>query len=313
MHQPVPVFRAADLRACEDRAFMLIAVGIESTVEVHPEGGFVVLVEQPMLAHAQHHLWQYEQERTRRPRQAEVRFTPQPRAWLGSLFYVLVLVAVPVALGQDWLRRDPYESATLNPALMRAGEWWRAVTALTLHWDIGHLAGNLGGGALLGYSAAQIWGNARAWLLVLAAATLANFIEALIGLPGYVSAGASTAVFAMLGLVAAFAWRTRGQRFGNPLARWGPLVAGVAMLGFFGAGSNVPVAGMPAPDPFLLEDAGSTNVLSHLLGFGCGVVAGAVAASARGARAIRSLPTWLAAAIPPVVLAIAWGLAQQPS
>lgn len=290
---------------------MLTAVGIDSAIEVLPEGGFVLLVEQRMLAHAQHHLWQYEHERASRPQQAGPRFTPQPRAWLGSLLYGLVLLSVPFALAQGWLPANPYESATLHPALVRGGEWWRALTALTLHWDLPHLVGNLGSGALLGFSAAQIWGNARAWLLVFIAAALANFVEAAIGLPNYVSAGASTAVFAALGLVAAFAWRTRGQRFGNPLARWGPLVAGVAMLGFFGAGSNVPVAGMPAPDPFALENEGSTNVLAHLLGFGCGVIAGAVAASTRGARVIAAMPTWLAAAIPPALLAIAWGLAQQ--
>src|SRR5690606_2600554 len=109
------------------------------------------------------------------------------------------------------------------------------------------------------------------------------------------SAGASTAVFAALGLITAFAWRTRGRQFGSPLARWGPLVAGVAMLGFFGAGSNVPVAGMPLTDVMAMQDGGSTNVLAHLLGCACGVATGAWAASARGARIIDLVPAWLAA------------------
>lgn len=308
MHQPVAVFRAPVHRACAERAFVLTAVGIDSQV-VPVEEGFALLVEQPLHAHAVHHLSQYERERVQRPAEVQ-RFTPRPRAWLGSLVYGAVLLLPPFLLAQGWLRTDPYVAAVLDPALVRAGEWWRAFTALTLHWDASHLLGNLGGGALLGFSAAQIWGNARAWLLVFVAAAMANFIEAFIGLPNYVSAGASTAVFAALGLVTAFAWRTRGQRFGNPLARWGPLVAGVAMLGFFGAGSNVPVAGLPAPDPLGFDDGGSTNVLAHLLGFGSGVVAGALAASPRGARLIATLPAWLAAVIPPVALTLAWGIAQ---
>lgn len=307
MQQPVAVFRAPGHRACAERAFVLTAVGIDSQV-VPDEDGFALLVEHPLRAHAVHHLSQYERERIRRPEPVP-RFTPHPRAWLGSLLYALVLLLPPFLLAQGWLRSDPYVAAVLDPALLRAGEWWRAFTALTLHWDAAHLLGNLGGGALLGYSAAQIWGNARAWLLVLVAAAFANVIEAFIGLPNYVSAGASTAVFAALGLVTAFAWRTRGQRFGNPLARWGPLVAGVAMLGFFGAGSNVPVAGLPV-DPFGFDEGGSTNVLAHLLGFGCGVVAGALAASARGARLVASIPAGVAAAIPPVVLTLAWLSAQ---
>jgi hypothetical protein len=61
----------------------------------------------------------------------------------------------------------------------------------------------------------------------------------------------------------------------------------------------------------MIEAEGSTNVLAHLLGFACGVIAGALAASARGAQLLRAMPTWLAAIIPPVMLVIAWGFAQQ--
>lgn len=308
MQEAAVVFRSNAHRACEERAFVLTAVGIDSHV-LPVEGGFALMVEQPLREHALHHLWQYEQERVHRPRPPQ-RFEPQPRAWLGSVVYVLLLLLPPFALAQGWLRTDPYEAATLNPALIRGGEWWRALTALTLHWDAAHLLGNLGGGALLGYSAAQVWGNARAWLLIFLAAVLANVIEAWVGIPNYVSAGASTAVFAALGLVTAFAWRTRGHRFGHPLARWGPLVAGVAMLGFFGAGSNVPVAGMPAPDLLAFEDSGSTNVLAHLLGFACGVLAGVIAAAPRGMLFIAFIPARLAATLIPAALALAWVLAQ---
>ena len=309
MQQPVVVFRAASRRACDERAFVLTAVGIDSQVDVEAEG-FCLLVEQPVLAHARHHLWQYEEERRRRPAPPAAS-RPHPGAWRGSLFYCIVLLLPPILLAQGWFRVDPYDSATLHPALVRSGEWWRAFTALTLHWDFQHLLGNLGGGALLGYSAAQVWGSARAWLLVLLAASAANFIEALLAVSNnYVSAGASTAVFAALGLVVAAAWRARGRHFGSPLVRWAPLVAGLAMLGFFGAGSSVPVAGMPLPQPLPFEEPESTNVLSHLLGFICGVGVGAMAAGVRGGRLLASLPAWVAVAGTVAPLLLAWLFAQ---
>src|SRR5690606_35023441 len=180
MQQPVAGFRSMVDRACEERAFVLTAVGIDNQI-APDDDGHVLLVEQPLRAHALHHLWQYEQERLRRPAPAE-RLAPRPGAWWGSLVYVLVLLLPPFALAQGWLRADPYEFATLNPALIRAGEWWRVFTALTLHWDAAHLLSNLGGGALLGFSAAQVWGSARAWLLILVAAVAANVIEAWVGL-----------------------------------------------------------------------------------------------------------------------------------
>lgn len=305
MQQPVEVFRAAQRRACEERAFMLMAVGIDSEVDAAAEG-FALHVEQPLLAHARHHLWQYEQERQRTVPAA--RFELRPGAWRGSLIYMAVLLLPPIALAQGWIRGDPYQFGVLQPALVMAGEWWRALTALTLHWDASHLLGNLGAGALLGYCAAQVWGSARAWLLILLAAFMANLVEAGIGMRGYVSAGASTAVFAALGLVVAFAWRARGQHFSS-WARWAPLAAGVALLGFFGAGSSVPVAGLPQREIFPFADEGSTNVVSHLLGFVCGVLAGALVTTQRGERWLRALPAWGAIALTVVPLLVAWGLA----
>jgi membrane associated rhomboid family serine protease len=268
--------------------------------------GFALFVEQPMLAHARHHLWQYEQERQRSA--PAPKFEARPGAWRGSLIYMALLLVPPFVLAQDWIRGDPYQFAVLDPALVMAGQWWRALTALTLHWDASHLLGNLGGGALLGYCAAQVWGSARAWLLILLAAVVANLVEAAIGMPGYVSAGASTAVFAALGLVVASAWRARGRHFAS-WARWAPLVAGVALLGFFGAGSSVPVAGLPQRELFPLADDGTTNVVSHLLGFVFGVLAGAVVTTQPGARLLQAIPAWGAIAASVLPLVLAWGLA----
>jgi membrane associated rhomboid family serine protease len=294
------VFRSARSRACEERAFVLLAVGIASEVEfVGGDIGYEVLVESAVREQALHHLWMYEQERQVRPVPVDDSQPPQTGAWRGSLAYAALLLLVPFVFAQGWISGYPFESGVMSPERMRAGEWWRAITALTLHWDAAHLVGNLIGGALLGLSAAQVWGNARAWLLIVAAAATANLVEGTLGLSNYVSAGASTAVFAALGLVAAHAWRTRGQRQVEPLRRWAPLIAGIAVLGMFGAGAQDPEA--PAADP--------TNVLSHLLGFIAGATCGVLVATRRGARMLEAIPAWLAASITPAAVLLAWTLA----
>jgi hypothetical protein len=84
------------------------------------------------------------------------------------------------------------------------------------------------------------------------------------------------------------------------------LIAGAVLLGLFGAGSSVPVAGMPQPDLLPFETPDSTNVLSHVLGFLCGVLAGVVAASALGARVLKALPAWLAGSLAIGSIALAW-------
>jgi rhomboid protease GluP len=291
----VDVFRSARQRACDERSFVLDAVGIENEIELDGDA-YAVRVEAPSQALALHHLWQYEKERGA-VRLVEPQFAMQPHAWRGALVYALLLLVVPLAVAQGWLPVDPYTVGVMDPAQIRGGEWWRGWTALTLHWDATHLLGNLLAGMLLGYSAAQIWGNGRAWALVVFAAAMANLTEAASGGAPYVSAGASTAVFATLGLVAAWSWRTRRRYAHNWMRRLVPLVAGVAVLAMLGSGEG--------------EPAGNdhTNVVSHALGFVMGALAGVLVATERGSRWLAAIPSPVAAAIAIGQVLVAWTLA----
>lgn len=290
------MFRSARRGACDERALVLVAVGI--ACEIQFDEGYVVLVEAAERETALQQLWLYEQDRGRRPPPPAEAPPPRAGAWRGSVVYVVVLMLAPIALAQGWFDTSLYDAGVMDPGRIRAGQWWRALTALTLHWDATHLLGNLTAGALLGLSAAQIWGCARAWMLIAAAAMCANLMEGLLPLGQYISAGASTAVFAALGLVAAHAWHSRNQRT-RTLRDWAPLIAGVALLGMFGAGAQDPQSAV----------TDSTNVLSHALGFVVGALFGFAVATMRGARWLEGIPWWLAAAVTPAALLVAWALA----
>lgn len=85
------------------------------------------------------------------------------------------------------------------------GQWWRLVTAITLHADIGHLAGNLLGFVVFAHLCCRYMGNGLAWLMILFSATLANLTNVCMHWGEvYQSLGASTAVFAALGLLTGF-------------------------------------------------------------------------------------------------------------
>jgi membrane associated rhomboid family serine protease len=278
---------------------VLVAVGISCEVQFDDDG-YVVLVEGAERETALRQLWMYEQDRLRQPPPPVQALPPRPHAWRGSVVYIALLLLVPIALAQGWFATNLYAVGAMDPEQIRAGQWWRALTALTLHWDATHLLGNLAAGALLGLSAAQIWGNARAWLLIGAAATCANLAEGLLPLGQYISAGASTAVFAALGLVAAHAWHIRNQGT-RTLRDWAPLIAGIALLGMFGAGGQDPQSAPTA----------TTNVLSHALGFITGALLGFAVATRHGGRWLEAIPWWLAAAAIPATLLLAWTLALQ--
>jgi membrane associated rhomboid family serine protease len=292
----IEVFRSFDRAQCDDRAFMLAAVNISSEVD-GGSTGYVVRVPYAQAAFATHHLWQYDQELRRRPR---VTFAPPHvyrHAWVGSAVYVALLALVAMFVVRGWWRPDTFSIGTLDAGAVQSGQWWRAITALTLHLDIVHLMMNLGSGAAIGFMASRQIGVGHAWLLIVMGAAMANLVEALLSMPGHQSVGASTAVFAALGLLAAHSWRTRGGAASSRLRRWAPLVAGAALLGLLGTGASDQVA-----------DTG-TDLIAHVFGFVLGAALGILVALPTISARVDAMPQWLSGALTLALVAVGWSLA----
>jgi membrane associated rhomboid family serine protease len=287
----VAVGRSASRMACEERALVLHAVGIAS--ELAWDGReWLLLVANDHETAALSHLERYRAENPERPAPPPP-ITAHAHAWTGSAVYVLVLLTVGWLAGHHALGIDWRDAGALAATAVRRGEWWRALTALTLHVDIAHLVGNIGFGAVFGWLASQLLGPGLAWGTVLLAAALANAGVAWLAPREHVSLGASTAVFSALGLLASYAWRSRADERARWAYRWAPLVAGLALLAFTGAGGE------------------RTDVLAHLLGFATGVLAGTVHARRRGGSSgfDSTRVQWLAAAGTIGLLLLGWTLA----
>jgi rhomboid protease GluP len=171
----------------------------------------------------------------------------------GVLWYVAVLLAVFFALYADLFAKDWLAAGGLDARRLLGGEWWRAVTALTLHLEVDHLAGNLGFGAFFGYFVGRYLGVGFGWLAVLLAATGANALNAWVQSGDHRSIGASTAVFAALGMLVTYTWR-RGYLRDTPWrGRIAPIIAGLGLLGFTGTGGE------------------NTDLGAHLFGFIAGL------------------------------------------
>lgn len=286
---PVPVFRSSIRSACEERAFVLTAVQIHSELALE-DGSFVLKVSHRQAAHAAHHLHQYDGER----RHSRIRPPPVQHyagAWRGVLVYVFVLLSVAFLAAQAVTGADLFARGAMTGERFQAGEWWRAWTALTLHWDLEHLLGNIGFGALFGYFAAQVFGNGRAWLLIALGAGLANVAEGMFVSARYASAGASTAVFCAVGLIAAHTWQTRRHSQIPAWRRAAPLVGGLMLLAWLGT------------------EGENTDVLSHGLGFAAGIALGALAGARQAIRWLDRVPQSVAAGITVLWMALCWSLA----
>jgi membrane associated rhomboid family serine protease len=287
MPDMIEVFTAPGRAQCDDRAFMLSAVNIPSVVEA-VLGGYVVRVPHAQAAFATHHLWQYEQELRSRPRVVSAEISPYPHAWVGSALYVAILVLAAMSVVRGWGPLDMFSLGTLDAAAVQAGQWWRAFTALTLHVDIVHLMMNLGAGTVIGFLASRQMGGGTAWLLTVLGAGVANFTEALASVAGHQSVGASTAVFAALGLLAAHSWRTYGVLAKTSLRRRAPIIAGVALLGFLGTAGE------------------GTNLVAHLFGFAYGAVLGILAAQPGFTRLFARIPQWASGVIALGIVGSSW-------
>ncbi len=287
----IAIYRSGRQAGCNERAFVLGAVGISSTVGFDGSG-FLLSVAVADEAAARGQLQAYDSEtRAARMPVAPVPARLFPGAWIGCVLYVAVLYGVALGVSKGWWRPDAFERGALDGALVQGGQWWRAWTALTLHWDGPHLVANLGAGVWFGYLAARQLGAGTAWFLTVMGAAAANFFDAHFGPSTYRSVGASTAVFTALGLIAAHSWRTRFHLPQRRALRWAPLIAGLVLLGWFGSSGE------------------GTDLVAHALGFTAGCLLGALAALRVVDGLLRRVPQWLTGFATLVSLAIAWACA----
>jgi membrane associated rhomboid family serine protease len=118
------------------------------------------------------------------------------------------------------------------------GEWWRLVTALTLHADSAHLLGNVFFGGLLAYVLCRHLGSGLAWFSILLASVAANGINVLLRDNFYQSVGFSTAVFSMVGMLSGLRL-CRVGRWRETVLALGSAAALLALLGTSGENTDL--------------------------------------------------------------------------
>lgn len=285
----VVVGESREQRACAELALVLEARGIASLQE-HEGGHWLLRVRMQDVEHAAREIRSYRRENAHVPRPL-----PPPETlgsgWLGVASFVAVLLIVAVcvqrlAFGVDWLA-----VGVMDTERMLAGQWWRAMTALTLHLEPDHLLANLTFGALFTYFVARHLGGGVGWMAILTTGAVGNLLNGWLSGADHRSIGASTAVFGALGLLTAYTWR-RGFPTGTSFrGRVAPLVAGVALLAYTGtAGEN-------------------TDIGAHLMGFLTGLALGLAAARVAISSAARVQLTAGLIAWASVAGAWAWGIA----
>ncbi len=281
--------------ALTEQRTRLLALVLEARslpCRIEPDGrGWQLLVPADHLAAAREELRLFEEENRNWP-PPEPPALPLVENTLANLS-VLILLATFHNLTQldislfghhpvDWVALGNADAAEILD-----GQWWRLVTALTLHADWLHLISNLTLGGLFIVFLCRELGSGLGWSLLLTSGILGNLANACLQPPDHRSVGASTVVFGAVGILAAqslLRYRRHRQR------RWPlPAAAALALLALLGT------------------EGKNTDLGAHLFGFlfgtGLGlIVEYLVIRHGRPGRRVNALLALLST----VVVAAAW-------
>jgi membrane associated rhomboid family serine protease len=234
---------------------VLLTSGIDHEIR-RGEKGWVLWVAKDASEAAENLLKTYLDENKGFKTSKETPWAAYPRTWSGAVgVFILLVCHIAIALTHD--AGAFYRLYGSSASHVVNGEWYRCATALLLHADGVHLAGNLVGMAIFATGVCSITGWGVGWLLILATGISGNLINAYVYGYGHNAIGASTAVFGALGLLSSYQVlkkiRMSSARFQILL----PLGAGLALLAFTGSSSH-------------------TDIMAHLFGFLSGVALGFV-------------------------------------
>lgn len=275
-------------RQAEEWALVLASAGIPHSLE--PLGGtwlLSVLDEDVVRGRIALQAFDAEQAAPAHIPPAAERAVP----WFLGVLAGMLLLAGFVLTGSPqggprWLERGAAVAG-----LMRA-EPWRAVTALTLHLDVAHVAGNALATAVLLPALAQRLGAGVALLAMVLAGAAGNVLAALVHAPGHAAVGASTATFAAVGMLGALRL-VSGPDDGRP--RWKSWTVPAASLLLLA----------------LLGTARGSDVLAHATGFLTGALSGLTASPIR--RPFSAPVQWALGLLTVLLVALSWLLATRSS
>lgn len=194
----------------------------------------------------------------------------------GGALFALLLVGFYTITGPSISRSHWFFAGASDAALVLAGEWWRTITALTLHSDSNHVLSNIAIGTIVVTMVMRRTGVGFGAALVVLAGALGNLVNAWGYGDLHRSIGFSTAVFGAIGILGALTYvsavrDTAAVRRYRPA--WTAIAATLALLAMLGASER-------------------SDMLAHLFGTFTGLATGLVVGYSRWRPR-----TWLGQAI----------------
>ena len=224
-------------RQVRDDSLVLLSQGIEHRLVRSEEGPFQIFIVPEMESTAKTQLELYHKENP--PKEEN---PPIPLSFSLQPLWVL-LAPILVTLLQFTDKINLHSEGVSDAAKVLKGEWWRSLTAQTLHGDARHLASNL----LCGYIVMNMI-TFRIPLLrlvpfIAVAAAVANLCVSATVQTDFRSLGFSTFVFAAIGCLSVIEFRLMPKESHGMLRRFAPLCGAASLAVFLGLGENADILG----------------------------------------------------------------------
>jgi rhomboid protease GluP len=143
---------------------------------------------------------------------ALLEITPKARVTPALILANLLMFAIATALGAGLIEINPVVMIHLGTnytPLTLGGQWWRLLTSMFLHFGLLHIAFNMFALYVNGMAVERIFGGVR-YLVIYLVAGICGSLASLLWHPLVNGAGASGAIFGVLGALIAFLVRKEG-------------------------------------------------------------------------------------------------------
>jgi membrane associated rhomboid family serine protease len=231
----VSLRRTGDDKLADEWALVLLAQGLSPRVRRRPDG-IVLSVPQDQVERARAVLSVYESENPKKPSE-RVEATHTAASLVGSSIVAILILLFFIITDISSSTIPWFERGSADAQKILQGEFWRTVTALTLHADVVHALSNTVAVALFLGAVSSVLGIGLGGALMLMAGAGGNLANAFLHGSAHVSVGASTSIFGAVGLLGGAAVVTRG-RASSKRRVWLPIAAALALLAMLGTGGE---------------------------------------------------------------------------
>lgn len=252
----VIVMETADPELVSSCSLVLSAMEINHTIS-QSDSIYVLMVAEQDAQRAKHHIDAYLRENEGWPPQISVHEESSSGVHPPTVILIGALMLFYSVTG-GWESQSTwfFLGRGDSDAIINSGQYFRLVTALTLHADLTHLLSNCFIGAFLIHFFCRSVGYGMGIAAILSAAVMGNAINVYLRGEGHLFIGFSTAVFAAIGLLVINSYYSNRKRSGYHLLK--PFMAGIALLAMLGSSGE------------------RTDLGAHLFGLISGMIIGRV-------------------------------------